>query len=115
MCTEADGLVQIVCCYSVIHRWLEDVLDSCQANMLQYDGPELVTLLWSLAQLHHQPGTEWLSVFCEACEGRLAALSGSQLAQLLYAFAQLKWEPPAAWMDAHLKQVGVECFNPIRH
>lgn len=91
--------------HSFFHRWLEELLESCQGNMLQYDGQELVSLLWSLAKLHHQPGTEWLNIFCEASEGQLSGLTGSQLAQLLYSFAQLNWEPPAAWLEAFLSKV----------
>lgn len=83
------------------------MLDTCQTHMLQYDGQELVTLLWSLAKLHHQPGHEWLQIFCEAVESQLPRLMGSQLAQLLYGFAQLQWEPPAGLMQAYLDKVSV--------
>jgi hypothetical protein len=66
---------------------------------------ELVTLLWSLAQLHHQPDQEWLAVFCEACEAHLPSLTGSQLAQLGYGLAQLGVQPPAPWLEVFLTQV----------
>jgi hypothetical protein len=66
-----------------------------------------VTLLWSLAQLHHQPGPEWLAIFFEACEAHLPACSGSQLAQLGYALASLAVPPPPAWMESFLNQVCV--------
>jgi hypothetical protein len=70
--------------------------------MMQYDGQELVTLLWSLAQLHHQPGPEWLDIFCEAAQPQLPSMTGNQLSQLLWSFAQLRWTPPAAFLESHL-------------
>lgn len=66
---------------------------------------ELVTILWSLSQLHHQPGPEWLAVFFEACEPHLSSLPGGQLAQLGYSLGQLGCEPPKQWMDMFLAQV----------
>lgn len=67
---------------------------------------ELVTILWSLAQLHHQPGPEFMAIFFEACEAHLSSLTGSQLAQLGYGLGQLGCEPPQQWMEAFLVQVG---------
>jgi hypothetical protein len=68
---------------------------------------ELVTILWSLAQLHHQPDPEWMSIFLEAAEVHLPGLTGGQLAQMGYGLGQLGIEPPARWMETFLSQVGV--------
>lgn len=81
------------------------MLASCQADMMQYDGQELVTLLWSLAQLHHQPGPEWLAIFCEAASPHLASMTGSHLSQLLWAFSQLQWTPPDVFLESLLAAV----------
>lgn len=64
-----------------------------------------MTILWSLAQLHHQPDPEWTSIFFEAAEAHLPGLTGSQLAQLGYGLGQLGVEPPAQWMEHFLTQV----------
>lgn len=65
-----------------------------------------MTILWSLAQLHHQPDGEWMAVFFEAAEPHLSSMTGNQLAQLGYALGQLGVEPPQAFMEAFLTQVG---------
>jgi hypothetical protein len=74
-----------------------------------------VTILWSLAQLHHQPDPECMSVFFEAAEAHLPGLTGSQLAQMGYAMGQLGVEPPARWMELFLTQVGlgVRCARGV--
>ena len=66
---------------------------------------ELVTILSSLAQLHHQPDPEWMSIFFEAAEVHLPGLTGSQLAQMGYGLGQLGIEPPSRWMETFLTQV----------
>jgi hypothetical protein len=78
--------------------------------MMQYDGQELVTLLWSLAQLHHQPGPEWLDLFCEAAQPQLPSMTGNQLSQLLWSFARLRWTPPAAFLESHLFAVSYRAW-----
>lgn len=64
-----------------------------------------MTILWSLAQLHHQPDQEWMSIFFEASEHHLSRMTGSQLAQMGYGLGQLGMQPPAGWMEAFLNQV----------
>jgi hypothetical protein len=68
---------------------------------------ELVTLIWSLAKLHHQPCPEWLAIFFEATESQLPALYGNQLAEMMWALAQLQISPPPDWLDAFLNKVCV--------
>jgi hypothetical protein len=81
--------------------------------MMQYDGQELVTLLWSLAQLHHQPGPEWLDIFCEAAQPQLPSMNGNQLSQLLWAFAQLRWTPPVPFLESHLSAVSCRAAKTL--
>lgn len=87
----------------------------CQPDVFGFCLQELVTILWSLARLHHQPDPEWMSVFFEAAEAHLPGLTGSQLAQMGYALGQLGVEPPAQWMELFLTQVGlgVRCVRGV--
>lgn len=66
---------------------------------------ELVTVLWSLAQLHHQPEQEWMQLYLEAATAQVSGMDGNQLSQLMWGVAQLGHQPPESWMSQVLSKV----------
>lgn len=63
----------------------------------------LVNIIWSLAELGHQPDEEWLQCFLLASQPRLAGLKAGMLVNMLWALGKLQAQPSDSWMAAAMQ------------
>jgi hypothetical protein len=84
------------------YSWLQQLLDSLQAQLPLLDGQELATAVWSLAMLHHQPEQEWLEQLLSASHSHLALMTPTQAAEFLWSVATLGSDPGQTWVQQWL-------------
>jgi hypothetical protein len=101
--TPADAVLMLVTVARLRHicsySWMQEVLDFLQPRLGQLNGQEAVTLVWSLAQLHHSAEEEGFMEQLVAVAGQqLVTMTPTQAAELLYSVAMLDITPPEAWL-----------------
>eukprot|EP00879_Flechtneria_rotunda_P012978 GHRR01013551.1.p1 GENE.GHRR01013551.1~~GHRR01013551.1.p1 ORF type:complete len:406 (+),score=117.24 GHRR01013551.1:317-1534(+) len=65
----------------------------------------LADLVWSVAELQHNPGQAWLDNFAAASGPLLQRFTPKELAQVVWAFDRLPYQPEQAWVDQYLAAV----------
>ncbi len=63
----------------------------------------LVNIIWSLAELGHQPDDEWLQCFLLASQPRLPGLKAGMQVNMLWALGKLQAQPSDSWMAAAMQ------------